>query len=127
MEQMIIIISLLFFHWIADFIVQTRYQAENKNESEEALFIHCVTYSLVLTMGLFISVIIIKGIILTAIQLSLFYMSIYILHFITDFITSRVTTYYYKTGKMKKFWVVIGFDQWLHVVQILFIYLTFIV
>jgi len=36
------------------------------------------------------------------------------LHFVTDFITSKTSRYFYDNGKMRLFWVVIGADQMVH-------------
>ncbi len=109
-----IIIFLMFFHWLADFVLQTRWMAETKSSSWLALSLHCLVYSFTMAIGLifitsFLNVLSFAGL-------------IFVFHFITDAVTSRMTTKYYNRGRMKKFWMTIGFDQWLHVVQILLIY-----
>jgi len=127
MELMSLITLLLFFHWIADFVVQSRSQAEGKSDSLQLLGVHCFTYTVTLTIGLVISMLIV-GIVFSmpyqfsCIQLGLFFSLILFFHFLIDFITSKITKYFYMEGRTKLFWMIIGFDQWLHVVQILIIY-----
>ena len=46
-----LIIWFLFLHWFADFFCQTDYIAINKGKDLRVLFIHSVTYFLVLWVG----------------------------------------------------------------------------
>jgi hypothetical protein len=41
------------------------------------------------------------------------------LHLFTDSQTSQLTTYYYKKSDMRMFWVVVGFDQFLHALALI--------
>jgi len=122
-----IIVIILLFHWVADFVVQPRSMAENKSSVIEVLSMHCLIYTLFLTSGLILSMIAVLSYFSLPItfnmnQLILFFSLIYLLHFITDYITSRLTKKYYMNGKIKKFWNTIGFDQWLHTSQIIVVY-----
>lgn len=47
---------------------------------------------------------------------------IFVMHFITDYITSRITSKYYQAKKSHEFFVTIGFDQWLDYVQIFIVF-----
>ena len=51
---------------------------------------------------------------------------IFITHWITDFVTSKITSKLWKDGKVHKFFVIIGLDQWLHLVQLVIIYKVFL-
>ena len=114
-------IWLLYFHWVGDFGFQTRYMAENKSRSFKVLSLHCLLYSFTMTIGfIFIDILMSHDIILLSVLY--FFGLIFTFHFMTDAVTSRMTTKYYKFGYIKKFWMTIGADQWLHAFQILVIY-----
>jgi len=122
------IIWLLFIHWIADFLLQTGKMALNKSKSNKWLFIHVLTYSL--TWG----VILLVSQFIQFIDTSLFNILLFTfftgaIHFITDFYTSRWTSYLYAKQQyygFPGFFHVIGFDQWLHYIQIITMYSTLI-
>ncbi len=103
------IILLAFLHWIADFVCQTQWMSRNKSTSLKALGAHIAVYSAVLLLGLFIARLRmdLDGIVL-------FVLLNGSLHFVTDFFTSRATTHYYKQQNFHLFFVVIGFDQFIH-------------
>ena len=103
-----LLIYLLFAHWICDFGLQTRWQAENKSKSIKALAAHVGTYTLafsvfaVLWLGF-------------STNLLLFLAINCGLHFVIDFTTSKITRYFHQKELMHGFWLTIGFDQWLHI------------
>ena len=103
---------IFFFHTMADFVFQTRWMAENKSSSLKALLIHILEYTGVMFVGLII-LIGFRNAFLYAILNGL-------LHFITDFFTSKINSYAYKNNKMKLFWSMIGFDQFIHICSLLF-------
>lgn len=98
-------------HFVADFIVQTSWQANNKSSNVGALSSHIFTYTI--TMGLF-----------AAFGLALFGLPVQLaasfailngaLHFATDFVTSRASKAAHQNGEHKLFWMVIGLDQLIH-------------
>ena len=91
------IILIIWLHTIGDFIFQMRFMAKNKSTNNLVLAIHCVTY----TIPFFIiswQFALING----------------ILHFPIDYISSRLTTYYYKKEKESMFFNIIGIDQAIH-------------
>ena len=47
-------LTIMVVHFLADFALQTDWQAKNKSSDNEALFFHCLTYSLVWLMISFI-------------------------------------------------------------------------
>lgn len=90
--------AILFTHWFADFVCQTRQMANNKSSSNYWLFVHVLIYSLIMSVfGVKFGVV--NG----------------LAHFATDFCTSRGTSYFWKTRNTHAFFSVIGFDQFLHV------------
>ncbi len=110
------IISILFIHWFADFVLQTDKQAKGKSSSNLLLFQHCLVYS-----GCWIPFLYYEapdGLN----YLGLFILITFISHFVTDYITSRINSYYWKQGNNHNFFVSVGFDQFLHYTQL---FLTF--
>jgi len=105
MISIITVIALCFVHFFADFICQSDWMAQNKSSSNKALGLHVVCYSIpFLLFGL-------KFAIVTG-----------ILHFIIDYITSRITKKLWEKKQVHNFFVVVGFDQFLHVVSLLLTY-----
>lgn len=112
------IIVLLLVHWIADFLFQSREVAEKKSGSLSVLFTHVSIY----TAGIFLIygyyALHIGDMNLIRIMPLLAAIS-FIGHFITDYFTSKWTTYLYKKGNIKGFFTVIGLDQFLHQAQLI--------
>jgi hypothetical protein len=102
---------LLVTHWIADFVCQTHWQASNKSKNNWALGAHVATYTLILA---FFSVIVFGPTLLTG----LFIVVNGILHFITDYITSRITSKLWAEQKVHDFFVIVGLDQLIHQVTL---------
>lgn len=112
------IFILLFIHWIADFVLQTDYQAKNKSTSKLVLLQHVLSYTLV--FGLLII-----GVALEYYSLLNYFYFLLITgtsHFVTDYFTSKVTKKLYNEGDIHNFFVVVGFDQFLHFIQLILTY-----
>lgn len=93
---------LLLIHYIADFKFQSHWMATNKSKSWLALSAHVLVYSLMFSLTLNWQFVVING----------------ILHFITDAITSRMSSKLF--GKnWHDFFEVIGGDQYIHTVTLL--------
>lgn len=93
------ILILLFAHFIADFVCQSQRVSINKSTDNVILFWHCFLYSLIcglMTLNI------------------LFGLCLLLSHFAIDYVTSRITKKLYAKGDMHNFFVVIGFDQFLH-------------
>jgi len=103
------ILIILFIHWIADFLFQSRKMADRKYENWSALSLHIGVYTLTLLIG-------------TVIFLPLEYKTNLVLfcalngglHFVIDALTSRATHELYTQGKVHWFFTVIGLDQFMH-------------
>lgn len=106
------IITILFAHWVADFIFQSQEIAANKYNNIYVLIRHICIYTTVLFSILCISKLF--GINIDSEKLMQLCALNGLLHFIVDFCTSKITHYLYSKNKIHEFFVVIGFDQLLH-------------
>lgn len=96
------IIILIWLHFIGDFIWQTDAMAKNKSTSVKWLSSHCAVYTLfLLPIGWKFALI--NG----------------VLHWVTDFFTSRATAYLWKKEERHWFFVVIGLDQAIHMTTLI--------
>ncbi len=104
---------LLFGHFIADFVFQSRKMAINKSSSIFWLSYHVIVYTIVL--GFIVSPFFIwyynADVFLQ--KLIIFMLVNGVLHWITDFFSSKLSSYFYEKSQ-KMFWTVVGFDQWIH-------------
>lgn len=99
---------LLGWHWFADFVCQTRWQAENKSKNNVALLRHVMVYTWILFFATA------WGFGVTGSTFLWFTLVNGALHFITDYFTSRVSSHFYKKADWHSFFAVIGFDQLIH-------------
>jgi len=101
---------LLLLHFVGDFLFQIRWMANNKSHNQFALLCHVITYGIVLTTGLYF-------VTPQAVPLSVFIMFIafnLIAHYVTDAITSKITSYLFEKKQIYLFFVTVGFDQLIH-------------
>ena len=112
--NLIEIFSILLIHWFADFVLQTDKQAKNKSKSNKHLTSHVLTYSAVWSIVCVWYAITydnpIMGILFPGIT--------FILHWTTDYFTSRLNTKLWNKGEVHNFFISVGFDQVLHYVQL---------
>lgn len=99
------IIALIWIHFVADFMFQTDKIAIAKSSSNRALALHVGIYTLPFFYFGW-----------------LFALVNCVLHFATDWCTSRATTYLWKKGDRHNFFVVIGLDQAIHMTCLLVTY-----
>ena len=101
------LVALLLVHWVADFVMQTQWMAENKSRRLVALGAHVLTYSSVLG----VATVVMFG----ATQPVLWFIAVNAgLHFATDFVTSRISAEMWRRQNVHAFFICIGFDQLLH-------------
>lgn len=108
-----IFIYILLIHFLADFGLQTHEQALNKSTSFKWLFYHVGVYSLIW----FIAMLFMFGsgaFVFAAIT--------FVMHFCTDAITSRLVKKFFDKKDFHNGFVVIGFDQLLHYLQLYYTY-----
>lgn len=103
------IYKIIWAHFIADFIFQSDSMAKNKSSSNEWLLKHILTYSAFLFA--FFAV---DGWKFNIINASLFALVNGVAHLITDYFTSRWSKGLWEKGQVHNFFVVIGFDQAIH-------------
>jgi Na+/phosphate symporter len=97
MIELGVILLLVWCHFVGDFILQTSYMATNKSKSNRVLTTHVLVYSLpFLLFG------------------PLFALITMVLHFMTDWVTSRITSKLWWYEDKHWFFVVVGADQAIH-------------
>jgi hypothetical protein len=110
------VLIILFIHWVADFLLQTKQMATMKSKDTNWLLIHVAVYSFT---WFFI------GAFFDPLKSALFFVITFMCHFITDYFTSRWTSKLYRDSKFygfPSFFSVIGLDQWIHYVQLFLTY-----
>lgn len=117
------IFSILFIHWVGDFILQTDYDAKNKSTSISALLRHTVSYSFII----FFTIGILHGVMTKTGESNFWFCVIFTLitfisHTITDYYTSKLNKYLWEKGDVHNFFVSVGGDQILHYLQLFSLY-----
>lgn len=110
----LIILAILFLHWIADGVLQTDKMAKGKSKNWKDLLDHTITYSGIFTLASIVYIVITNNI-----QMIAFGPITFIFHTATDYVTSRVNARLWEQKKVHGFFVSVLFDQWLHFVQLL--------
>lgn len=132
MSQELIDISILFFlHFVGDFLLQSRKMGKNKGKNIYWLMFHVFIYTTFVYWG--------WACFLGFNEYSFYgmfgaYHLISITHFLTDFITSKISSYMYTQAidinlsqKNRNiweygFWSIIGLDQLIHIISLILIY-----
>ena len=97
---------ILLTHFIADFVLQSNWMKQNKSTSNKALGAHVVVYTIPFMLLISPLYGLVNG----------------ILHFCIDYVASRRTSVLWKQGRVHDFFIVIGFDQLLHVLSLIWTY-----
>lgn len=111
--------NVLFTHYLADFVYQSREIATTKSSNNIALLTHVGIYGSVFAIASILDITVFSvlwdnwktpsvGRHIAFIIINV------VLHFVTDYFTSRASTQAYKAGDLHRFWCIIGFDQMLH-------------
>jgi hypothetical protein len=108
------VLLILFIHTIADFSLQTDWQAKNKSTNSTALFRHVVNYS----ACFIIPVLYMLG----PINMVLFVSLTCYFHYITDAYTSPRVGKLHQEGDIHNMFLIIGVDQYLHTLQLVLTY-----
>lgn len=112
-----VILAILVIHFLADFVLQTHYQASNKSKCNKALGEHVVIYTIALVLLGAIIFITPMGI-----AWGLFNG---VIHFGVDYVTSRINSKLWAKQRWHDFFVSVGFDQLLHYISLFTTYLLF--
>jgi hypothetical protein len=102
---MLYVVVLVWIHFIGDFVLQSDKMAINKSKSNRWLLAHVFTYSLPFALFGW------KFVVLT-----------FCFHCVTDYFTSRGTSYLWTHEKRHWFFVLIGFDQAIHLTTLFLTY-----
>ncbi len=103
--MLIDILIIIWLHWFADFYLQDGEWALNKSTNNELLGTHVFVYSLpFLYFGWQFALVTFLG------------------HFVTDYVTSRMSKKRWNEGRIHDFWVVIGADQATHATMLALTY-----
>ena len=114
------ILVILFIHWFADFVLQTDKQAKGKSKNWSDLLSHTIIYSI---CWVFLPLILLCFSVENLPQKLLWLIPItFICHTITDYFTSRLNAKLWAKGNVHNFFVSIGFDQYLHYLQLFITY-----
>lgn len=97
---------LVWLHFVADFILQSDWVAGKKSSDNAVLVYHVSLYSLPFAPFVLWY--------LSPENAAAFILVNAVAHFVTDYITSRMTSKLYKAGERHWFFVVIGADQAIH-------------
>lgn len=101
-----VLFLIMFMHFVADFIFQSDRIAHNKSTNNWILLQHVILYSIPFAIAF--------GWLYGIITLAL--------HFCVDFVTSRITKRLWEAKETHWFFVTIGFDQFLHFVSLVWLY-----
>ena len=102
-------------HWVADFILQSDEDAKGKSTNNGHLLSHTATYTFVwIAPALWYTL---HNNIDS--MLAVYFLGItFVLHTVTDYVTSRINSKLWKKGDSHNFFVSVGFDQILHYMQL---------
>jgi hypothetical protein len=119
-----IVLFVIITHWFSDFYKQTDAMAQGKSESNYWLSMHVLTYYTCFCIaGVFLNLF---GIITISFVSTIVWIFLNaVLHWITDWFTSRVSSQLWRDKKVHDFFVCIGFDQMIHYVTWFTTYLIF--
>lgn len=113
--ELIIVLGILFSHWVSDFVLQSDRMARDKSKDMDALLSHVAVY--------YISMSVLTGSMFWYLYgaddslwgyIVLWWMVNGALHIGVDFLTSRINSKLWAKGNMHNFFVSIGFDQFVH-------------
>ena len=120
-----LILAILFIHWIADFVCQTDKMATGKSKNWTDLLDHTTLYSTLWTIATLLLLIVNKNEPYSWQDISncfTFGGITFVAHTITDYFTSRLNSKLWEKKEVHWFFVSIGFDQWLHYIQLFLTY-----
>ncbi len=112
-EHLILFICLV--HFLADFGLQTSEQATLKSTNSLMLFYHVGVYSIIWAL---FSIILFDGTTHHLLRCLYFSIITFVTHFGTDYVTSRLSKKFFDNQDYHNGFVVIGFDQLVHILTL---------
>jgi hypothetical protein len=103
------ILLILVGHFIGDFILQWSWMANGKSKSDVILLQHVAVYTAAMT---FIGLFALPS--LLVVEVFMWGLANGAFHFLTDRVSSRVTSRLWHKQKVREFFMVIGLDQLVH-------------
>lgn len=110
------LLIIIWAHFVADFMLQNDTMAQNKSTSNIWLTNHVMVYSFAM-LGIMATFVYLLNPVSSHWQLVMLLVWAVIngaLHWITDWVSSRATSYLWKQGDRHNFFVVVGADQAVH-------------
>jgi|APSaa5957512576_1039674.scaffolds.fasta_scaffold03230_17 hypothetical protein len=110
-----IFIFILLIHFLGDFVLQTHEQAKEKHKSPEMLTYHVLTYSFIWLIAMYVWT--------DNIWYSVYFTCItFVTHWIIDLFSSNIGKPFWRDKDYHNGFVVVGADQVLHYLQLIFTY-----
>lgn len=121
------ILYILTTHFVADFIMQTNEMAKGKSTSIKWLTIHIISYlkGFILSALIFYLFIGLFGYTISPWFLITYCFSNAVLHWVTDYFTSKQTKKLWEQERVHDFFIMIGLDQLIHTTCLLVTFYLF--
>ncbi len=125
MNLILFFITVFFIHWISDFVLQSDYVAKNKSENNTILIIHSLWYAMPIVI-VYVLYLTLYNISQSPFNFLLVFLALSLSHALIDYNTSRWSKKAWNEQNRHKFFVIIGFDQFLHAAILLYLGFTLI-
>lgn len=112
MLSVVTVLSLLLAHWIGDFVFQSDEMAKKKSKDFGVLLGHCAVWTWAMLTAMFF-----LG--MSVVNSPYALVLLFTTHVFIDAVTSKINAELWEEGKIHSFFVMVGFDQFLHLAQIL--------
>ena len=115
-----LLVVILFTHWLADFVFQSDETAKNKSSKFKVLLGHALSYAMYWQITICLFYYLNKLGAQDVSDVFLFGGITFASHLFIDYVTSKYNKKLWEEGRTHDFFVSIGFDQLLHYLQLWF-------